>query len=198
MGGPAVPGLFGLFRWQIKKAKQYIPKPRGVNSPWSELRPVRNKGWQWVQQTNSVSFLLPVASSETSCTCRACLKTPLRPADKSAVFVHISGSRDTLVTTHRRFFPASFFLTVPFTDLNFPLPDKASAIYLCLRLCLLGSLGYCQFKKCESWEESKGCPIIMSVCHRHDMVLVQNGFLFRLSQDLLRTDHLFCETYFSL
>lgn len=58
-----------------------------------------------------------------------------------------------------------------------------------------GSLGYCQFKKCESWKETKGCPIIMSLCHRHGMFLVQNGFPFCLSQSS-RTGHLFHETHF--
>lgn len=38
----------------------------------------------------------------------------------------------------------------------------------------------------------------MSICHRYGRFLVQNGFPFCLSQNLLRIDHLFCEAHFSL
>lgn len=107
----------------------------------------------------------------------------------------------TTVTNHLAFLPSSptsFFFVLALIDLNFHLPNKRSAIYLCLWLCFLRSLGYCQFKKCESWEETKGCPIITSICHRHGMSLVQNGFPFCLSQSLLKIDHVFCETCFLL
>lgn len=97
-----------------------------------------------------------------------------------------------------RLLPASFFFVLTRIDLDLHPPNTASAIYLCRRLCLLGSLGYCQFKKCESWEETKGCPIIMSICHRPGMFWVQNGLPFCLSQSLWRTDHLFCEALFPL
>ena len=49
-----------------------------------------------------------------------------------------------------RLLAASFFFVLTRIDLDLHLPNTASAIYLCRRLCLLGSLGYCQFKKCES------------------------------------------------
>ena len=97
-----------------------------------------------------------------------------------------------------RLLPDSFFFVLTRIDLDLHLPNTASAIYLCRRLCLLGSLGYCQFKKCESWEETKGCPIIMSICHSRGMFWVQNGLPFCLSQSLWRTDHLFCEALFPL
>lgn len=75
-------------------------------------------------------------------------------------------------------FPTSFFFVLIFTDLNFYLPKKAPAIYLCLGMSFSNPWDIVNLKKCESWEKTKGCSVIMSRCHRHGIFLVKNGFPF--------------------
>lgn len=159
---------------------------RTLKSPWSELWPMRSKRWNGARQIGPVSFLLPITSSGMR---RTCLRTSDKTSAEAGRHIRSICSQlvklvDTVATNHRAFLPllpASFFFVLTLTDLNFHLPNKASTVYLCLRLRFLRSLGDCQFKKYESWEQAKGCPIIMSICDTHGMFGAQNAFPFCLS-----------------
>lgn len=160
--GPAVSGmcsLFSLFSPGVKHrgAKQGSVKCKGGASESKVVGSSAEKGVHLLSPSRSPLrevVSLPSPSGDSFCGNR-----PI-----CSICSHLVSSG------HGGYKSPRISLLPHFSLSNSHWPGSSSPKYsicnlsLLCRLCLLGSLGYCQFKKCESCER-QGCPIIMSICH---------------------------------